>query len=119
MKFDEGASWIHGNSEDHPITNLANDVEGLITTFTDDQNVKVNDVEGLITTFTDDQNVKVYDLDSNDVSDGYDASSGQFDDIVNQFEGLDPSVSVKQAITDLDEEALTRSEFMLNIANDI
>ena len=101
MKFDEGASWIHGNSEDHPITNLANDVEGLITTFTDDQNVKV------------------YDLDSNDVSDGYDASSGQFDDIVNQFEGLDPSVSVKQAITDLDEEALTRSEFMLNIANDI
>ena len=101
MKFDEGASWIHGNSEDHPITKLANDVEGLVTTFTDDQNVKV------------------YDLDSNDVSDGYDASSGQFDDIVDQFEGLDPSVSVKQAITDLDEEALTRSEFMLNIANDI
>ena len=101
MKFDEGASWIHGNSEDHPITNLANDVEGLITTFTDDQNVKV------------------YDLDSNDVSDGYDASSGQFDDIVDQFEGLDPSVSVKQAITNFDDQALTIREFMLNVANDI
>lgn len=67
LKFDEGASWIHGNSNEHPITELADDVEGLVTIFTDDQNVRV------------------YDMDSNDVSEEYDAASGQFDDLVNQF----------------------------------
>lgn len=29
--FDEGANWIHGSSEDHPITKLVNDVEGLVS----------------------------------------------------------------------------------------
>lgn len=101
LKFDEGASWIHGNSDDHPITKLANDVEGLVTAFTDDQLIKV------------------YDMSANDITTAYDTASGEFDDLVNQFEDLDPSVSVKQAITDLDAAALTRSEFMLNIANDM
>lgn len=47
LKFDEGASWIHGNSNEHPITQLANDVEGLVTAVTDDNLLIVKDLSSV------------------------------------------------------------------------
>lgn len=84
VKFDEGANWIHGNSNEHPITNLAKDVEGLVSAITDNRKSKA------------------YDMKSNDVSDVYAEVSGKFAEIEEKFEGLDPSISVKKLIEDVD-----------------
>ena len=43
VQFDEGASWIHGSSNDHPITKLAKNVKGLVMQETDDDSAEVYD----------------------------------------------------------------------------
>lgn len=39
VQFDQGASWIHGSSKNHPITALSKKVEGVIMKETDDDNI--------------------------------------------------------------------------------
>ena len=38
IQFDEGASWIHGSSRNHPITKLSKSVQNVFMKETDDDN---------------------------------------------------------------------------------
>jgi hypothetical protein len=46
MKFDEGASWIHGSGNSNPITKLSKQVPNLVTKNTDFESIEIFTEDG-------------------------------------------------------------------------